>query len=495
MTIKIYNTLTKKKEEFKPLEDKRVHIYVCGPTVYDYSHIGHARTYASFDVMRRYFEYRGYKVTYVNNFTDVNDKIVKRAKEIKDTPEHLSEKFSEEFLNDMDALGIKRADHYPKVSENMEEIQDMIKALIEKGYAYEADGDVYYRVHKFESYRELANLKQDEIKAGARVEIGEKKENPEDFALWRKTSTDEQHFDSPWGPGRPGWHIECSVMSMKLLGSTLDIHGGGQDLIFPHHTNEIAQSEAYSGKKFSNYWIHNGFVTLNKEKMSKSLGNFFTIREILEKYDPQVVRFFLIEKRYRSPIDFSDEHLEAAAASLERIHTAIENIKEVLEVGEDKKLDKKDKGLLGSVEAHKKAFIKAMDDDFNTRIAISEIFGIVGDVNKYMGEGKTNSKVLRRVLDTITELDGVLNLFQPKETEVDDEVVSGLIRVLKDLKVEENVEGKAFEDLMDIITKMRDRARDKKDYETADELREKLSGLGIILEDKEGVTRWRLAKR
>src|SRR5512136_3124072 len=334
MPLRVYNTLSGGKEEFVPLRPGKVGMYVCGVTVYDYSHIGHARAYVAFDVILRYLRYLGYDVTYVRNYTDIDDKIIKRANSDGVPFYEISERFIKEFDRDMAELGVEVPDVQPKATEHLAEIISLVTTLIDKGYAYQAGGDVYFCVDKFASYLKLSKRNLEEMQAGARIEVDEKKRHPMDFALWKEAKAGEPFWDSPWGKGRPGWHIECSAMSLKYLGETLDIHGGGQDLIFPHHENEIAQSEAATGRPFVRYWLHNGFVNINAEKMSKSLGNFFTIREVLEKYDREVLRFFLLSAHYRSPLDFSDQNLTEAEAGMERIYGALAGIDELLAKGD-----------------------------------------------------------------------------------------------------------------------------------------------------------------
>ena len=489
MAIRVYNTLKRKKEDFKPAVEGRVHIYICGPTVYDYSHLGHARAYVAFDVIRRYLDYRGYKVLYVENVTDVDDKIINRAAETNQDALELSRRFAEEFDRDMKALGVKAPDVQPKVSEHISDIIDIVKGLIENGFAYEVDGDVYYRVLKFKKYTELSGLNIDELKAGARVDVDSRKESPLDFALWKKAKPGEVSWDSPWGKGRPGWHIECSAMSMKYLGATLDIHGGGRDLIFPHHTNEIAQSEAYTGKKFAKYWMHNGFVTIDKEKMSKSLGNFFTIREILKKYSPDVVRFFLLSTHYRSPIDFSDEHLKQAKIKLERLYNTLEAIDSALKIKKPRNLSEEDKKIITQIEVHRKKFTDSMDDDFNTTEAIAALFELARTINKYIETGK-NPKVLQIGLDVFQEIDKVFNLFQLQEREIPkgaDKAVEEMLKELKAAKMPETFEGK-----MEKLITMREEARKAKDFETSDKIRARLSEAGIVLEDQAEGVKWKL---
>lgn len=346
----IYNTLTRKKEEFVPLKGNRVTIYTCGPTVYDFFHVGNARVFMTFDVIRNYLEFKGYDVTFVQNFTDIDDKMINRANEENITVKELGERFIQEYFKDADALDIKRADVHPRATEHIDGIIDLIKILVEKGYAYEVNGDVYFKTHKFKEYGKLSHQDIDELKAGARIRPGEKKKDPMDFALWKTQKPDEPAWDSPWGKGRPGWHIECSVMAMEYLGETIDIHGGGPDLIFPHHENEIAQSEAATGKPFARFFMHVGYLNIDNRKMSKSLGNFFTIRDILKTYDPEVLRFFMLSSHYRNPINFSQELMEQAKSSLERLYNALYSMEHLEQQTIDKDLIKDDEEYLNELE-------------------------------------------------------------------------------------------------------------------------------------------------
>ena len=459
--MKVYNTLTRKKEEFLPQKEGVVKIYVCGPTVYDYSHLGHARAYVAFDVIIRYLRYKGYKVKYVQNITDVEDKIIKRAKEQGTTIDELTKKYENEYLADMDALGILRPDIQPHVTDHIPDIITLIKALIDKGFAYEVDGDVYYSVSKFKTYSRLGNLNEEQLKAGARIEPSDEKKDQRDFALWKKSKAGEPAWSSPWGKGRPGWHIECSAMSMKYLGETLDIHGGGQDLIFPHHTNEIAQSEAATGKQFSKYWLHNGFVKINKEKMSKSLGNFVTMKDILKSHDPKSVRFFLLSTSYRGPIDFSDQHLVQAKASLERLNISVQAITSATDkaaAGSDKKIEEQASKL-------KTQFTSAMDDDFNTTQALAVVFELAKLSNTYTA-GNPKKGTLKKLLKLFKEFDSILQV-------LDFEKPAGL-----DSEIQKLVD-------------QREAARKEKNYKLADKIRADLKKKGIILEDTDDGVTWR----
>lgn len=464
MSITIYNSLTRKKEKFKPLVENEVKMYVCGPTVYNYIHIGNARPAIVFDTVRRYFEYKGYNVTYVLNFTDVDDKIINASKETGMSVAELTNRFIDAYLKDVEALGVKRATYHPRVTETIDEIIEFIEGLIEKGYAYEADGDVYFKARKFKEYGKLSAQSIDELRVGARIRVGEKKEDPLDFALWKKAKEGEIAWDSPWGKGRPGWHIECSAMAKKYLGKTIDIHAGGQDLTFPHHENEIAQSEALNEQPFANYWMHNGYININNEKMSKSLGNFILTKDIIQKYDPMVVRFFMLSVHYRNPINFTDELLESAKNGLERIRIAYENLEHRKQVSAD--LGIETEKWIERIEKHEKAFIEAMDDDFNTANAITVLFDLAKDANLYLTENQTNIKVIdifQEKMDTILQ---VLGITLPKTEELLDEEIEKLIAE-------------------------RNEARKRKDFQRADEIRDQLRKQKIILEDTPQGVRWR----
>ncbi len=461
--LKVYNTLTNKKEEFIPLEKNKVRMYVCGPTVYDKCHIGHARCYVAFDVIRRYLEYSGYEVKYVQNFTDVDDKIINRSKETGEDPFSIAERYVNEFLRDMDGLNVKRATIYPKATEHVGDMVKFTEALIEKGFAYTVDGDVYFSVEKAGNYGALSGINVEQMKAGARIAVDEKKRDPLDFALWKHAKEGEPTWESPWGEGRPGWHIECSTMSRKHLGETLDMHGGGQDLIFPHHENEIAQSEAYSGKTFVRYWLHNGFVTLREEKMSKSLGNFVTVEELLQRYPPEVLRYFLVASHYRKPIDYTEENIGEARKGVERFLNAVGLIRAALEenvAGED-----------FSPEEYERKFEEAMDDDFNTPLALSVLFELARETNKRIEEKRINRKSLERVLKTFMELGGILGLF-----------------------FEMKMEGLS-EELLAVLVDVRNKARAEKLWKFSDEIRDRLKEMGIVLEDTPQGTRWKYTRK
>ncbi|WP_085993705.1 cysteine--tRNA ligase [Oceanobacillus senegalensis] len=464
MAISIYNTLTHEKEEFKPLVEGKVSMYVCGPTVYNYIHIGNARPAIVFDTVRRFFEYKGYHVDYVLNFTDVDDKIIKVANEAGEEVPDIANKFIQAYLEDVGALGVKKATHNPRVMDTMDDIIHFIEVLIEKGYAYEAEGDVYFRPRAFEGYGKLSHQSIDELRSGARIQVGEKKEDPLDFALWKNVKEGEISWDSPWGKGRPGWHIECSTMAKKYLGDTIDIHAGGQDLTFPHHENEIAQSEARNGKSFANYWMHNGYININNEKMSKSLGNFVLTRDLISNHNPQVLRFFMLSVHYRNPINFSEELLKSAENSLERIKTAYQN----LEHRKDTSMDLVDNQneWIQKIDEIKKQFEKEMDDDFNTANAISVLFELAKEANVYLQEKQTSTKVIDAYQETLQSLLAILGIDIKEENDLLDEDIEALI-------VERN------------------EARKNRNFNRADEIRDMLKEKGIILEDTPQGVRWK----
>jgi len=456
--MKVYNTLTRRKEELVPIDKNEFKMYVCGPTVYNYIHIGNARPFVVFDTMRKYLEYRGQKVKYVQNFTDVDDKIIKRAKEEGITAFEVGDKYIAAYYEDVKALNIKPADVHPRVTETMPEIIAFVQGLIDKGMAYEANGDVYYRTRKFPGYGKLSGKNIDELVAGARIEVGDIKEDPLDFALWKaRKEESEIAWESPWGMGRPGWHIECSAMSKKYLGETIDLHCGGEDLQFPHHENEIAQSEGLSGKKFSNYWMHNGFINIEGEKMSKSLNNFFLVRDILKEYDGETLRYFLLSAQYRGPINFSRELMEASKASLERMRNCKATLLHLMENGKEGEADP------AKYDKHIEKFITAMDDDLNTADAISAVFELVSDINKDAASGmsREQAKLALKVLDELTQVLGLLRQ-DKKEEEIDDELKS--------------------------LIEQRAAARAAKNWAEADRIRDLLAAKGITLKDtKEGV--------
>lgn len=458
--MKIYNTLTRKKEDFVPIEDGKVKMYVCGPTVYNYFHIGNARPFVVFDTMRKYLEYRNYKVKFVQNFTDVDDKIINRAKEEGISASEVSEKYIEEYYKDAAALNVKKANVHPKVTETMKDIIQFVQGLIEKGYAYESNGDVYYRARKFDGYGKLSGKNIDDLISGARVSVDEKKEDPLDFALWKaRKGDDEIAWESPWGMGRPGWHIECSAMSKKFLGETIDIHAGGQDLQFPHHENEIAQSEANNGKTFANYWMHNGYINIDGIKMSKSLGNFKTVRDLLQVYDGEVLRFLILSGHYRGPIDFGEEILTQSQNGLNRMRNAKENLKHLIATGEGKITTAESEAFAG-LEQYRQQFIDAMDDDLNTADGISAIFELITAINTAVKDG-ASKEFAQKCLDLLLELSSILGLL---EQEVSKEVT----------EVEPEVQALIDE---------RQAARKAKDFARADEIRDELKAKGITLKD------------
>jgi cysteinyl-tRNA synthetase len=465
--LQIHNNLTKRKEPFTPIDPNNVRLYVCGMTVYDYCHLGHARVLVVFDVVNRYLRkvFGDQHVTYVRNITDIDDKIIQRANENGEAIDDLTNRFIEEMNADADALGVQRPDEEPRATRHMDEIISMIQALVDKGYAYQADasegkGDVYYDVGRFEGYGKLSGKNTDDLRAGSRVEIAEAKRDPLDFVLWKAAKPGEPSWDSPWGPGRPGWHIECSAMSTCCLGNHFDIHGGGLDLQFPHHENEIAQSEAATGEKFVNVWMHNGFVRIDEEKMSKSLGNFFTIREVLEKYDPEVVRYFILNSHYRSPLNYSDQHLDAARASLTTLYTALRGI-DLAEGADDSEYEQR--------------FNAAMDEDFSTPEAIAVLFELAREINRLRDSDATQAAQLGGLLK---RLGGVLGLLQ----RAPDDFLQGGQKGAG--------EGISTDAIEALITK-RLEARANKDWAESDRIRDELAALGIVLEDGAGGTTWR----
>jgi cysteinyl-tRNA synthetase len=480
MSLRVYNTLSGKKEEFQPLVPGKVGMYVCGVTVYDYCHIGHARANIVFDIVYRYLQYSNYDVTYVRNYTDVDDKIINRANQQGISSKQLAEEFIQAFDEDMEALGLRKPTHEPKATEYIDRIIVLAKQLIEKGMAYESAGDVYYSVEKFPTYLKLSKRNMEEMQAGARIAPGEQKRNPMDFALWKAAKPGEPSWESPWGPGRPGWHIECSAMSSALLGETFDIHGGGRDLIFPHHENEIAQSEGISGKPFVKYWLHNGFVNINQEKMSKSLGNFFTIRDILKSYNPEVVRFFILTAHYRSPVDFSDQNLKEAQAGLSRFYEALQLAAEAVEGVPESDVAAQEGAEL---EAQ---FRAAMDDDFNTAQAIGHLFEGVRTINRLVAEKKFRKKAdkvasVRALREKIAELGDVLGLFVSdpagwlKQQNLKGLQALGLTEADLDAAIQERLE-----------------ARGNKDFAKADQIRDELVQKGIELLDSPAGTTWKI---
>ena len=463
--MKLYNTLSRKKEEFVPVEEGKVRMYVCGPTVYNYIHIGNARPMIVFDTVRRYFEYKGYDVNYVSNFTDVDDKIIKKANEEGVPASVISERYIKEAQTDMAGLNVKEATTHPKATEEIDGMIEMIQTLIDKGYAYAVNGTVYYRTRKFEGYGKLSKKNLDDLSAGIRIAVSDEMEDPMDFVLWKPKKEGEPSWPSPWGDGRPGWHIECSVMSKKYLGEEIDIHAGGEDLIFPHHENEIAQSEAANGKPFAKYWLHNGFLNIDNVKMSKSLGNFFTVREISEKYDLQVLRFFMLSAHYRSPLNFSADLMAASKNGLERILTAVERLDGIQ--GIDAPMSDAEKEVMAQVEALVKKFEDSMEDDFNTADAVSAIFELVKLANVHV-TAESSAELAEAVRSTIKKLCDVLGIITEREEELLDEDIEKLIEE-------------------------RQAARKAKNFARADEIRDQLASQGILLEDTREGVKWKRA--
>ncbi|MDK2821559.1 MAG: cysteinyl-tRNA synthetase [Clostridia bacterium] len=478
MSIYLYNTLTGQKEEFTPAEPGKVRMYVCGPTTYNYIHLGNARPLVVFDTLRRYLEYRGYEVCYVQNFTDIDDKVIKKSKDENKPALEIAERYIREFFHDAKALNVKKATIYPRVSQHIDDIIAAVKALIERGCAYEVAGDVYFEVDKFYNYGCLSKRSLDQMQAGSRVEVNNNKRNPLDFALWKAASPGEPSWESPWGLGRPGWHIECSTMALKYLGSGFDIHGGGADLIFPHHENEIAQAEAQTGCTFARLWMHNGFITVNQEKMSKSKGNFFLVRDIINRFRPLAVRLYLLSTHYRSPIDFDDEGLKAAEKGLERLENTRSLLRDTLN-----QLVKNHKEDVTNSETEtfrkrilelESEFIKAMDDDFNTAKAIATVYDLAREINSYInGTNELNNDVLKEASDMFDRLgEDVLGIFghEDEKQQVDNELLDGL---------------------MDIILNIRQEARKSKNWVMADSIRDRLKELGIVIEDTPHGPRWK----
>ena len=455
--MQIYNSQTRKKETFVPLHPGKVGIYACGPTVYDYFHIGNARPFITFDVLRRYFEHRGYEVTFVQNFTDIDDKMIRRANAEGITVKDLGDRFIQEYYQDAKALGIRPATVHPRATEHIGEIIRLVKTLEDKGYAYEVNGDVYFDTKKDPGYGKLSGQNLDDLEAGARIDVDDVKRNPADFALWKAQKPGEPAWESPWGMGRPGWHIECSAMSMKYLGETFDIHAGGKDLLFPHHENEVAQSECATGKPFARYWMHNGFINIDNEKMSKSLGNFFTVRDILKEYNPEDVRMFMLSAHYRSPVNFSRDMMAQAHASLQRLYTARDHLLFLLKSAPERALNADEEALLGRVKESMKRFDDAMDDDLNTADALGAVFEIVKDANVSLNE-KSAKAAVEKTLQSLTELTDVLGLLMKK----------------------------ADSGLPDDIQRMADeraKARKEKNWKRSDELRDALAAAGYVVKD------------
>ncbi len=462
--MKVYNTLTRKKEELIPITPGEIKMYACGPTVYNYIHIGNARPLCIFDILRRYLEYRGYKVTFVQNFTDIDDKIIRRANEEHVDFSEISERYIKEFWTDADGLNVRHATVNPKATENIDAIIHIISTLIEKGYAYEAQGDVYFSTEKFKDYGKLSHQPLEDLEAGARIMVGEVKREPMDFAVWKAAKPGEPAWDSPWGKGRPGWHIECSAMNWRYLGDTIDIHCGGQDLIFPHHENEIAQSECFTGKPFAHYWMHNGYINVDNVKMSKSLGNFFTVRDVAEKYGYEPIRYLLISAQYRSPINYSTDIIEQCISALNRLYTCRDSLDFELKNASDAEHDG-DRAIIDGFDKYREQFIDAMDDDLNTADAIASIFELVRDINTNV-VGKTPSKALvEGAISVFDELTGVLGLVYNRKTETLDSDIEALIEA-------------------------RTNARKEKNWAEADRIRGQLKEMGIVLEDTAQGVKW-----
>ena len=464
--IKVYNTLNKKKEEFSPLTPGEVKMYVCGPTVYNFFHIGNGRTFIVFDTIRRYFEYRGFKVDFVQNFTDIDDKMIKKANEEGTTVKKIGDTYIKEYYQDADALNIERATVNPRATEFIGEIIKFVKGLVDKGYAYEVDGDVYFSTKKFEGYGKLSGQNIEDLQSGARISVDERKKDPMDFAIWKAQKPGEPAWNSPWGMGRPGWHIECSCMAKKLLGETIDIHAGGSDLKFPHHENEIAQSEALTGEPFARYWLHSAFVNVNNEKMSKSLNNFFTAREILERYDADVIRFLMLSAHYRQQLNFSEDLLESAKASVERIYNAIGNLENLIDEVSREEMNEEEKAYLESLNKYKEKYIEKMDDDFNTADAITAIFDLIKDTNTNITID-SSKELAQKALELIRELGAPLGMFQ------------------------KSTKGNLEEEIEALIAK-RQQARKDRDFALADKIRDELKDRGIVLEDTPQGVRWKM---
>ncbi|TNJ62158.1 cysteine--tRNA ligase [Paenibacillus hemerocallicola] len=463
MSLKVYNTMTRAKETFVPIAPGEVKMYVCGPTVYDYIHIGNARPAIFFDVVRRYLETSGYNVQYVVNFTDVDDKLIRKSEQTGESVPDIAKKYIAAYYEDIEALGIRKADVNPRVTENISEIVELIRELVDKGFAYESGGDVYFRTEKFAEYGKLSHQNLHELQFGIRIEVGERKENPQDFVLWKGAKPGEIHWSSPWGEGRPGWHIECSAMARKYLGETIDIHGGGHDLQFPHHECEIAQSESISGKPLANYWMHNGYIHINNEKMSKSLGNGINVKELVKQVKPQTLRFLFLSTHYRNPLNFSEEGLEQAGNGLERIENGVANLRHRLGSASEGDVDAR---VASAVERIKAEFRYRMDDDFNTADALTAVFDLIAESNGYLAAADVTASTLGLLLSALQELDTVLGILPEERNELLDEEVEQLI-----------VE--------------RTEARKTKNWARADEIRELLTAKGIHLEDTPQGLRWR----
>ena len=466
--MKIFNTLTRKKEELVPQKEGEFKIYACGPTVYNYIHIGNARPLCVFDVLRRYLEYRGNKVDFVQNFTDIDDKIIRRANEEGVSFKEISEKYIEEFWKDAKGMNVREATVHPKATENIDEIIDIVSTLIEKGYAYAVDGDVYFSTKKFKEYGKLSHQPLEDLEAGARINVGEVKRDPMDFALWKGAKPGEPFWESPWGHGRPGWHIECSAMVRRYLGKTIDIHCGGQDLIFPHHENEIAQSECCNGVPFARYWMHNGFITVDKVKMSKSLGNFFTVRDVAEQFGYEPIRFLMLSCQYRSPINYSFDAIEQCKASLERMYTCRNNLDFALKNATEE-AGANDGEIVAMIDRRRNEFVEAMEDDLNTADAIGTIFELVRDINTYVNEGNHSKNLVEYAAEALDELTGVLGLLYNRTPQ------------------------ESLDDEIERLIEERNAARKNKNWAEADRIRDDLKSRGIILEDTAQGVKWHRA--
>jgi cysteinyl-tRNA synthetase len=510
MAIKVYNTLTRQKEELVPRDEGKISMYVCGPTVYNYIHIGNARTFLNFDMIRRYLEYSGFDVTYVQNITDVDDKIINRAAEEKAGTDEVAAKYRLAFEQDMAALGVKPPDIAPRATEHVGEMVEVVKALVDKGFAYESEGDVYFEVAKSPDYGKLSGRSLDEqqvtVQSGEEVK---RKKDPFDFALWKASKPGEPSWDSPWGPGRPGWHIECSTMSVKYLGSGFDIHGGGQDLVFPHHENEMAQSEAYSGTRFVKYWLHSGMLNIDREKMSKSIGNIMLLREVLTEHDADTVRMLMLGTHYRSPLSFGPESLAEARASLERIQNCVFNLQDVLgrlAGGEEATLSsERDESMAGYFKECERDFREAMDDDFNSAAALGVVFSLVKEINTYVDAGPPAYRlVMEEALKLLRDLCGALGLFQGEAEPVKpveegptrEQLIELLLEVRQAAGEQKDLELSDLtrEQLIERLLEERQAGREKKDFELSDLIRERLSDLGVHIEDVRDGFRWRFER-
>jgi cysteinyl-tRNA synthetase len=507
MAIKVYNTLTRRKEELVPRDEGEISMYVCGPTVYNYIHIGNARTFLNFDMIRRYLEYSGFNVKYIQNITDIDDKIINRAAEEKNGADEIAEKYRLAFEEDMKALGVEPPDESPRATDHVKDMVKVIKGLVDKGFAYESEGDVYFEVAKFPGYGKLSGrtLDEQQVTVQSDEEVGRKKD-PFDFALWKASKPGEPSWESPWGPGRPGWHIECSTMSVEFLGSGFDIHGGGQDLVFPHHENEIVQAEAYSGMRFAKYWLHSGMLNLDREKMSKSIGNIMLLKEVLTKYDADTVRMLMLGTHYRSPLSFGPESLAEARASWERIHNCAINLRDELAKVEARQeapvSSERDASMQDYLRECERDFRLAMDDDFNSAAARGVIFTLVREINTYVGDGPPfHGLVMEEANELLKRLCSALGLSDPGavsiavSTHESTMVTAGLVELLleagqEDLELSDLPE----EQLIELLLEVRQAAREKKDFELSDLIRERLTGLGVHTEDIRGGYRWRFER-